>query len=422
MCSGTALRNRQIAMTKWAPGILIVLAISQQTIEQSRGLQAILFVGRGVRIPEFFDKTLRFRATDRRLCSKSSVMKIIFNCHVPFMLAHGGGQIQIEQTMAALEKIGVSVEPLRWWDDTQRGDVLQHFGRIPTNILRAAQGKGMKVILADLLTEAGSRSRGRLKLQKVSQRILARVLPRSMVMAFSWDSYVLADACIALTPWEARLMTELFDAPPARVHVVPNGVEDVFLKSPRVERGPWLVCTAVINQRKRVLELAEAAVQAQTPLWIIGKPYAGSDPYSQRFLAFARKHAKMIRYEGPIMDRAKLARAYRGARGFVLLSTIESLSLSALEAAACECPLLLSDLPWARTTFGQGASYCPITSLRKSAPVLKRFYEAAPNLKPPPKPSTWLDVAKELKVIYEQLLKTPSRFSDSGEPHLSPSH
>ena len=40
-------------------------------------------------------------------------MKVLFDCHLPFMLAHGGMQIQIEQTRAALERLGVEVEPLR---------------------------------------------------------------------------------------------------------------------------------------------------------------------------------------------------------------------------------------------------------------------------------------------------------------------
>jgi hypothetical protein len=44
-------------------------------------------------------------------------MKVLFNNHTPFMLAHGGAQIQIEQKMAALGRAGVEVEPLRWWDD-----------------------------------------------------------------------------------------------------------------------------------------------------------------------------------------------------------------------------------------------------------------------------------------------------------------
>ncbi len=66
-------------------------------------------------------------------------MKILLHCHTPFMLTHGGGQIQIEQTIAGLEKIGVAAEYLRWYDENQTGDVLHFFGRIPTGLLRLAQ-------------------------------------------------------------------------------------------------------------------------------------------------------------------------------------------------------------------------------------------------------------------------------------------
>jgi glycosyltransferase involved in cell wall biosynthesis len=332
-------------------------------------------------------------------------MKILFNCPVPFSLAHGGAQIQIEQTQAALEKIGVQVEPLRWWDENQSGDILHHFGRIPTWLLHLAQQKGMKVVLADLLTAQGSRSPAKLKLQRLVFRMLKATIPASAVQRFDWESYQLADACVALTPWEASLMTLLFNAPPGKVHVVANGVEDVFFQSEKTPRGKWLVCTATITERKRVLELAEAAVVAKTPVWIIGKSYTETDPYAQRFLAMVKKNPELIRYEGPISDRAQLARIYREARGFVLLSTMESLSLSALEAAACECPLLLSDLPWARTTFSENAMYCPITSSSGTALCLREFYDEAPNLKSPPKPLTWIAIAEQLKVIYQRILE-----------------
>ena len=116
-----------------------------------------------------------------------------------------------------------------------------------------------------------------------------------------------------------------------------------------------------------------------------------------------------MRFEGAISDRNVLSRIYREARGFVLLSDMESLSLSALEAAACECPLLLSDLPWARTYFKEDAVYCPISSASATAQHLRQFYDAAPGLKPPPKPPTWLDVARQLKAIYESLLNSPPR-------------
>ena len=41
-------------------------------------------------------------------------MKIAFDCRVPFALAHGGVQIQVEQTQAVLGRKGLDVDPLRW--------------------------------------------------------------------------------------------------------------------------------------------------------------------------------------------------------------------------------------------------------------------------------------------------------------------
>jgi glycosyltransferase involved in cell wall biosynthesis len=331
-------------------------------------------------------------------------MKILVNCSLPFALAHGGQQIQIERTQAALHSLGLQVEPLRWWDHEQTGDVIHYFGRIPAVQVELAHQKGIKIVMAELLGGTGSRSPGKLRLQRLITRIMQRTLPPSMLLTFNWKSYPLADACVALTPWEAHLMSYIFGARPEKVHVVPNGVEEIFLNSPRAERGPWLVCTATITKVKRVVEVAEAAIQAQTPLWIIGKPYAESDRYAQKFIALARQHSRIIRYEGAIQDRARLARVYREARGFVLLSAWESLSLSALEAAACESPLLLSDLPWARTVFGKGAAFCPITSPARTAAFLRRFYDATPGMPPPPKPLTWIEVARQLEQIYHSVL------------------
>jgi len=330
-------------------------------------------------------------------------MKVLLNHHIPFSLSHGGMQVQIEQTQTALQQAGVRVEPLRWWDDTQTGDVLHHFTRIPTNLLSLAQRKGMKVVMTDLLTEQGSRSRISLRLQKLFTRGAPVVLPNLMTAYFGWESYLLADACVALTPWEGHLIRYIFGAPDNKVHIIPNGVENVFLESSPVERGKWLVCTATITERKEVLKLAEAALSANVPVWIIGKPYSESDPYFQQFLALAKANQEIIRYEGAVSDRNRLARIYREARGFVLLSKWESLSLSALEAAACECPLLLSELPWAKSHFGNTASYCPVNGSKTTA-FLRNFYHAAPQLSPPPKPASWAEIGVRLKNLYQQLL------------------
>src|SRR6185312_11537362 len=332
-------------------------------------------------------------------------MKVILDHPHPFLLSHGGFQIQIEQTYEALRQAGVEADYLRWWDDRQPADIIHYFGRPTIPYVKQAHAKGIRVVMAQLLTGLGSRSPRVLPFQKAAINLARTALPEMITDRFAWDVYQKVEAAIALTPWEAHLMNYMFGAPKEKVHIVANGVEEVFLQSPAAPRGPWLVCTATITTRKRILELAEAAVSANTPLWIIGKPYSDSDPYAQRFLALARQNPKIVRYEGAISDRTKLVCIYREARGFVLLSTMESLSLSALEAAACECPLLLSDLPWARTTFKDDASYCPIASTSETARYLRRFYDTAPQLKTPPKPPTWIEIARQLAVVYEGVLK-----------------
>ena len=332
-------------------------------------------------------------------------MKVILDHSYPFLLGHGGLQIQIEQTYQALRQTEVDVEYCRWWDDAQRTDIIHYFGRPTLPYLDQAQRKGIRVVMAQLLTGLGSRATWMLPFQKAAITAARKALPGIVTSRFAWDTFKKVDAAVALTAWEGHLMSYMFGAPEGNVHVVPNGVEEVFLQSQKATRGQWLVCTATVTERKRVLELAEAAVLAKTPIWIVGKPYSDSDAYAQRFVALARANPHVVRWEGAISDRTQLARVYREARGFVLLSTMESLSLSALEAAACECPLLLSDLPWARATFKEDARYCPITAPSHTASFLRQFYDDAPGLKFPPKPPTWKDVARQLKTIYGGLLR-----------------
>jgi glycosyltransferase involved in cell wall biosynthesis len=334
-------------------------------------------------------------------------MKVLFDHHQPFSLAHGGLQGQIEQTRTALEAIGLVVEPLRWWDPHQTGDIIHYFGRLPAPYIEQAHQKGVKVVMSDLMGALGARPAFVRAFQRLLMQATRRILPYQFTLRLAWDSYQRADACIALTPWEATLMTRMFGASPRKVHIVPNGVEEVFLKNDPKARGPWLVCTATIRDVKRVLELARAAVAAEVPLWFIGKPYSENDSYARQFCDFARQNQSIIRYNGPIESRAELADVYRSARGFVLLSAWESLSIAALEAAACGCPLLLSDQPWARSVFDGEARFCPVTPPSKTAATLREFYAQTPSLPPPRKPKSWHEVGEALNEIYKGILDKP---------------
>ena len=335
-------------------------------------------------------------------------MKVLFDHPNPFLLAHGGFQTQIEETKKALEAVGVEVEWLRWWDGEQRGDLIHYFGRAHPASIRQAQMKGIKVVMSELLTGLGSRSATSRKLQKLCMIVAGRVLPKEFTARLCWDAYQLADASIALTSWEKKLMVEMFLAKPDRVHVVPNGVEDVFFRDIKSKnqnpKSKYLVCTATITERKRVVELAEAAIMAQVPVWIIGEPYSKKDRYYEKFLAVVQAAGEMVRYEGGISSREKMASIYQNAAGFVLLSSMESLSLSALEAAAGGCSLLLADLPWARFSFGSQATYSRLGSKEEEAENLKRFYHGIDEAPKPDEPCRWGDVGKQLCRIYKGLL------------------
>jgi glycosyltransferase involved in cell wall biosynthesis len=329
-------------------------------------------------------------------------MKVLIDHQLPFLLAHGGLQIQIEQTKAALEKIGVEVEYLRFWNPEQKADVLHIFGRCTRVYIQLAQRKGIAVVMSDLLSETGSRSRQALLAQKLVIRAARRILPTGFLSRMGWDSFRAADAVIALTPWESQLMVDLFGADRARLHVVPNGVEECFFtNAPAESREDWLVSTATITARKRVIELAEAAVAGKVKVRIVGKPYSEQDPYYRRFVKIWQSHPEYIEYAGPILDREELARVYSRARGFVLFSIFESLSLSALEAAAAGCPLLVTDLPWARSTFGKNAFYCsPAATAEQAGQHMKSFSQNIAAQPKPPRPLRWVDVAKQLLDVY----------------------
>lgn len=327
-------------------------------------------------------------------------MKIAFDCHVPFSLAHGGAQIQIEQTQAALIRVGMDVQMFPWWDSASCPDLIHFFGKPPLSYARLVRQKKIRLVVADLLTSQGSRNAW----QRLPFRVVCgmdRILGGRLRNKLGWSVYDLADCCVCLTPWEAFLVRTMYGARNARIEVVSNGVEKAFLEAKgNHSRMGHLVTTVTITARKRVVEMVQAAGLAKVKLRVIGRPYHAEDPYYHLFLNALQQSKPWVEYVGPIDDRSRLAEEYQKAAGFVLLSSMESQSLSALEAAACGCPLLLSDLPWARSSFQSEASYVPIGSANRTAVFLRKFFDnisSAPKAKKVP---SWDDVAKHLVEVY----------------------
>src|SRR5271170_183984 len=128
-------------------------------------------------------------------------MKVLIDHQNPFLLAHGGFQIQIEQTKNSLEAIGVDAGYLRWWDDRQPADIIHFFGRPNAGYVNFARQKGIKVVMSQLLTGLGSRGAARRRVQKLVMSGAKR-LPSIISAHFGLEVYSLVDASISLTAWE----------------------------------------------------------------------------------------------------------------------------------------------------------------------------------------------------------------------------
>ncbi len=195
---------------------------------------------------------------------------------------------------------------------------------------------------------------------------LGRIIGEEQVVAA-------ADALVASTAQEADELVRLYDADPARVHVVAPGVDldlftpgpsrdeeraalglpadrDVVLFAGRVQplKGPDLLVRA----------LAEiAAGGGQVPLLVVlggpsGRPTAVRE--LQALAASSGVEADVL-FRDPV-PRAELARWYRAADLVAMPSRSESFGLVAVEAQACGTPVLAAAVGGLRSVVVEGVS------------------------------------------------------------------
>ncbi|MFJ9545759.1 glycosyltransferase family 4 protein [Streptomyces erythrochromogenes] len=168
-----------------------------------------------------------------------------------------------------------------------------------------------------------------------------------------------AAAVIVLTEQQARFVEEAYRVPPARVHVVPNGVGSEFFRAapaPTPATAPVGAATATATPRplrllyvgrlsaqKNIARLLDAISLAESPLRlrVVGGGELDAD---LRARAAALGLGERVEFTGPLYDGDLLA-AYADADAFVLPSDREGMPLAALEAMAAALPVLATDVP-----------------------------------------------------------------------------
>ena len=334
-------------------------------------------------------------------------MKILFNCPLPFALAHGGMQIQIEQIQSALIALGLEVEPLRWWDAGQRGDLVHHFGVAPGEQIRLFHSKKIPVVMTTLFSAPCNRSDARLRRQGWMVRTLLRLpFGGGVKQQLTWRSFGLCDANVVGLEAERRVLELVYGIPREKSHVVPLGLSSVFLEAGKGRRdGDYLICVGTITRVKNTVAIAQLARAAQVPILFVGKPFSETDPYWHEFKTLVDD--RWVRHQPHLADTSAMVALLQAARGAVVMSEFENWCLAAHEAAACGVPVLLPNLNWSRERFGNQAHYFDRVGFTpRNVEILKNFYAIALGL---PAPAiqlfSWADTAAALKKVYERVLK-----------------
>ena len=144
---------------------------------------------------------------------------------------------------------------------------------------------------------------------------------------------------------------------PEKISVVYNAIDENLFKpltshlSP-LTSDPYVLCVSSIDPRKNFARLIEAC-QGLTgaKLYIVGKY---NRVFSQQMqLDTTSDH---IQFLGRVSDD-ELVRLYNQAACFVFPSLYEGFGLPPLEAMACGCPVLVSDIPVEREVCGDAAQY-----------------------------------------------------------------
>ena len=159
-----------------------------------------------------------------------------------------------------------------------------------------------------------------------------------------------------------------FGLSPDRLAVVPEAPDPVFTRPPGVEPPlplppgePFVLCAAGgISPHKNVETLLEAYARlAQDAPRLVVVGALGDETYASSATAVRARADGLglgdrVLFPGYVPDDV-LAALYRRATVVVNPSRAEGFGLTAVEAAACGAPLLLSDLPAHRETLGRAA-------------------------------------------------------------------
>jgi glycosyltransferase involved in cell wall biosynthesis len=179
-----------------------------------------------------------------------------------------------------------------------------------------------------------------------------------------------ADGVIFLTPYAADVILKSVGKHRGTTTVIPHGVEERFLRSPRAQRpitdysaaDPFrILYVSIVDVYKHQWHVAEAVAQLRAEgypvqLEMVGPAYGPAMRRLRPVLQRRDPDGKFLRYTGNI-DYARLHETYYAADLNVFASSCENMPIILLEAMASGLPIACSERGPMPGMLGEGGSY-----------------------------------------------------------------
>jgi len=163
-------------------------------------------------------------------------------------------------------------------------------------------------------------------------------------------------------------MVDTFAIKPSKIHVVPNGVPEMVFDSERPFPFPYLLLTGVYNRRKNAAFIMNQLPEIKKiPLHIVG---LGSDDTIYRNTEWPEdSHLHILNY---VEDR-RYYTLMKHAEAVVFPTEYEGFGIPVLESLLLGTPVLVSDMPFYRRSFGDLPFYYTPSETQSFMEELKKI-------------------------------------------------
>jgi glycosyltransferase involved in cell wall biosynthesis len=343
-------------------------------------------------------------------------MKITFATYQSLSLLHGGPRVQILQTKAELEKLGVEVALFQPWENYTKGstDLVHLFSaNLGTfHLATVLNNFSIPFVASSIFFTQHSPAyiRSILALSRTLKRFKSGI----------WTNYDYTErichwskAVLPNTHDEGKLIEEGMGVSSGKISVVPNGVEPRFeFGDPSLFKKKYGLENFILNvghigpARKNVLQLIRALKTIDHPAVIIGK--VSDTPDGRRCIDEARAAKNILIINGLENNSEMLASAYAASSVFALPSLFETPGIAALEAALAGSRIVITPHGGTKDYFGSMAEYVEPDSVNSIRSGIIRALNA-------PKTSAlqshvkkeflWSTVAEKTLAVYQSVLK-----------------